>query len=186
MRVCKRETGRERGRRGRYKTPPFAISLAVADAVYTRHREVRGEASPVTAKTQHGRVFSLAYILWLGRSWFAVAARIMRLYAFPARVHHAGRCKTDHAHRRPLAEQTDLTCIYTLVSCFVLGFFLCFSSLDCSVGQRDSSTLRRALNAVMVGDGGKKKKSRFSICWWIQKHAQNQRAAQGFSIFVCD
>lgn len=56
--VCVRE------RRGRYlkKKNLFAYSLAVADAVYTLQRAVRREASAVTAKIQHGPVFSLAFI----------------------------------------------------------------------------------------------------------------------------
>lgn len=90
------------------------------------HREVRREASAVTAKIQHGR------------SWFAASERIMRLYAFPAHVRHAGRCRTYHAHRKSLAEQTDN--MHSHFGEFFGGFFF---SPNRSVGQRGSTALRR-------------------------------------------
>lgn len=121
--MCVREERERREGGKKTKKKMFAINLAGADAVYTQHREVRREASAVTAKIQHGCVFSFAFISWLRRSRFAVAARIMRLYGFLAHVRNAGRCRTYHAHRRPLAEQTHLKCIHTLVSWLCFFFF---------------------------------------------------------------
>lgn len=138
------------------------------------HREVRREASAVTAKIQHGRVFSLGFISWLGRSWFAASERIMRLYAFPAHVRHAGRCRTYHAHRKSLAEQTD-----NMHSHFGEFFGGVFFSPNRSVGQRGSTALRR--KNLRCSERGRKagwcrckktkktKTSRLLICWWNTK-----------------
>lgn len=111
MFVRERQEGRERGegdiKKKQKQKNLFAINLAVADAVYTQHREVRREASAVKAKIQHGCVFfSLAFISRIRRSRFAATARIMRVYAFSLHVRQAGRCRAYHVHRRPL-EQSD-------------------------------------------------------------------------------
>lgn len=103
MHVCKREAGRAKEREI-LKKNLFAINLAVADAVYMQHREVRREASAVKAKIQHGCVFSLAFISRIRWSRFAATARIMRVYAFSVHMRQAGRCRAYHVYRRPLAQ----------------------------------------------------------------------------------